>query len=208
MKTIAAFLAMIGLLAGASQAQSASGQATAASVTTPATGSQTFARAALPAGGGMNTAGIDVAAVTNVLGAEGLKSITTGQADDALVSATATAEATDVNLLDGLIRAKVVFALATSSTDGTTASSESDGSTLLGLEVNGVSYNDGAPAPNTRITLPGVGYVMLNEQLAGGDGVRSSELTVNMVHVYLTDPVSGATTGEIVVGSARSGASR
>ena len=208
MKTMAAFLALIGLWAGAARAQNAGGQATAASINTAASGPQTFARAALPANGGMSSAGLDAATVANSLGAEGLKSITTGQADDELVSATSTAEATDINLLNGLITAKVVFALATSYTDGTTARSESDGSTLVGLMVNGISYDDGVPAPNTRITLPGVGHVILNEQVTGGDGMRSTELSVNMIHVYLTDPVSGAATGEIVVGSARSSATR
>ena len=96
--------------------------------------------------------------------------------------------------------------MATSYADGVTATSESDGSALVGLVVNGVSYADVPPDPNTQVDLPGVGYVVLNEQLSDGDGVHNTSLTVNMIHVYLTDP-TGAPAGDIVIGTARSGAS-
>lgn len=184
--------------------QSVAGQATAARVTTAAAGSQTFAGATLPQAGGMEQAEVDTAGVANTLGAAGLTSITTGQIDEGLVSVTATAEAADVNILNGLIAAKGVLALATSYANETQAAAESDGSTLLSLVIAGVPYADGAPDPNTRVDLPGVGYVVLNEQIASGDGVRSAGLTVNMIHVYLIDPVTGVSTGEIVVAAATS----
>ncbi|HEV2672813.1 MAG TPA: choice-of-anchor P family protein [Gemmatimonadales bacterium] len=187
--------------------QSVLGQGTAASVRTPTTGSQTFASATLPSGGGMNNADVDAASLANALGASDLTSITTGQIDETLVSATTSAQATGVTILNGLITAKAVLALATSYANGTAAVSESNGSTLLGLVVNGVWYGDGAPAPNTRLDLPGVGYVVLNEQISSGDGVHDTGLTVNMIHVYLTDPVTGASIGDIVLGGAQSGAS-
>ena len=206
-----ALIATIGVLsvvpAGA-RAQGATGRATAAMVNTPATGSQTFAGATLPAAGGMTSADADAATVPNLLGADGLRSIATGQLDDSLASVTASAETGNLNVLNGLITAKAVVALATSYATGASASSEANGSTLLALVVNGVAYDDGAPTPNTRINLPGVGYVLLNEQIAQGDGIHSSALTVNMIHVYLTDALTGSTTGEIIVGSAQSSASR
>jgi hypothetical protein len=117
---------------------------------------------------------------------------------------TTSAEAADVNILNGLIAAKAVAALATSYANGTTAQSESDGSTLLNLVIAGVSYTDGAPAANTHVELPGVGYIVLNEQISSGDGVHSTGLTVNMIHVYLVDPLTGASSGEIVVATATS----
>ena len=147
---------------------------------------------------------IDNAGVPNTLGAAGLTSITTGQIDQGLVSVTATAEAAEVNILNGLIAAKSVLALATSYANGTTAASESNGSTLLNLVIAGVSYADGAPAPNTRVPLPGVGYVVLNEQISSGDRVHSTSLTVKMIHVYLVNSLTGASAGEIVVGAATS----
>ena len=205
---IRALVVLLGVMAVATAAaQTTTGQATAAIVNTPASGSQIFAAAALPAMGGMNSADADAANVANLLGADGLRSIATGQVDDSLTSVTATAETANLNVLDGLITAKAVVALATSYANGRTAASEANGSTLVGLTVNGVSYADGAPAPNTRIDLPGVGYAVLNEQAAQGDGVHSSALKVNMIHVYLTDALTGAAAGEIIVGSAQSAAS-
>src|SRR2546421_679538 len=94
--------------------------------------------------------------------------------------------------------------LATGTQQG--AGSEAGGSMLLGVVVNGVplAADDATPAPNTRTDLPGVGYVVLNEQTVTGDGVHSSSMTVNMIHVYVRDALTGVTTGEIVVGSAQS----
>jgi hypothetical protein len=190
--------------AGTAWGQSVAGQAMAARVNTAAAGSQTFAGATLPPGGGMEHADVDNATVANTFGAAGLTSITTGQIDQALVTVTASAEAADVNILNGLVTAKAVLALATSYANGTTAASESNGSTLLNLVIAGLSYADGAPAADTRVELPGVGYVVLNEQISNGDGVHSTSLTVNMIHVYLVDPLTRAPVGEIVVGAATS----
>ena len=189
---------------GSTWGQSVAGRGVAARLNTPATGTQVFARAVLPAGGGMVHAELDTVGAANTLGAAGLTSIVTGQVDQALVSVTATAEAADVDILNGLITAKSVLALATSYANGTSAWSEAEGSTLLSLVIAGTAYPDGAPAPNTRVDLPGVGYAVLNEQIARGDGLQSAGLTVNMIHVYLLDPVSGAAAGEIVVGAATS----
>jgi len=91
-------------------------------------------------------------------------------------------------------------------------------STLTNLAIAGVGSlaGDQPVAPNTNISLPGVGYVVLNEQIPSGDGVSSSGLTVNMIHVYLQSVIGGVCTplgclpgtvtktGEIIVGSASS----
>ena len=190
----------------AAQSGTVSGRGAAAVVTTTA-GAQQFAVAALPDAGGMADSELASVAVPSTLSAEGLASITTGQLDQTLVSATTTAEAANVNVLNGLITAKAVLAVATSYANGATATSESNGSTLLGLVVGSLSYGDVSPAPNTQVSLPGVGYVVLNEQVPTGDGVHATGLTVNMIHVYLTDPVFGTPAGEIVIGAATSAAS-
>jgi len=179
----------------------------AAAVVTTTMGAQQFAVAALPSFGGMVDSEQASVAVANTLSASGLASIATGQVDQTLVSATTTAEAANVTILDGLITAQAVLAVATSYANGVAATSESNGSTLLGLVVNGVSYGDVAPAANTQLTLPGVGQVVFNEQIPSGDGVHNAALTVNMIHVYLTDPVLGTPAGDIVVGAATSAAS-
>jgi hypothetical protein len=100
-----------------------------------------------------------------------------------------------VSILNGLITADGVVAMA-SSTGG---DSNAAGSSLANLVVNGVQMSD--PAPNTRVELAGVGYAILNEQVTTSNGI-----TVNMIHVVLQQRVLAGyvTTGEIVVGSASS----
>ena len=203
-----AVMSAVALAPARSTAQSGtlSARGVAATVTT-AMGPQQFASALLPGSGGMVDSALPSVAVPSTLSAEGLASITSGQLDQALVSATTTAEAAKVSVLDGLITADAVLAVATSYANGVVATSEASGSALVGLVVNGLSYGDAPPAPNTRLDLPGVGYVVLNERIRTGDGVHSTGLMVNMIHVYLIDPNLGTVTGEIVVGSAQSAAS-
>src|SRR5438128_1756722 len=123
------------------QSGSVSGQGAAAAVTTTS-GAQQFAIAALPSSGGMADSELATVAVPSTLSAAGLASITTGQLDQTLVSATTTAEAADVNVLNGLITAQAVLAVATSYANGVGAASESDGSTLVGLVGKGGSSRD------------------------------------------------------------------
>jgi hypothetical protein len=108
-----------------------------------------------------------------------------------------------VNILNGLITADEVVANVMSSASQSGAFSDAAGSTFTNLTVAGRSLSgDQAVAPNTNVSLPGVGYVVLNEQIPSGDGVTSSGLTVNMIHVYLQSLLGSA--GEIIVGSATS----
>ena len=197
--------AMSGLMPAAArgaQTPYVSGQGYAAAVNL-ATGTQQFAGAALPPEGGMVDAGVDAAAVTSTLTASTLNSITTGMADSAVGSAQTSAEAADVSILNGLITARQVLGVAASYVNQQAAGSGADGSALVDVVVNGVPLA-GTPPPNTRIDLAGVGYVVLNEQTPTGNGVTTSGISVNMIHVVLRDALTGLTTGEIVVGSATS----
>ena len=188
--------------ARAAQTPIVSGQGYAA-VVNLASGTQPFASATLPAEGGMIAADLDAAAVASTLSANTLNSITTGMADSAVGSAQTSAEAADVSILNGLITARQVLGVAASYVNQQAAGSGADGSALLDVVVNGVSFA-ATPPPNTRIDLAGVGYVVLNEQTPTGNGVTTSGISVNMIHVVLRNALTGLTTGEIVVGSATS----
>ena len=205
---LAAIGAMSGLMPaaarGAAQTPYVSGQGYAA-VVNLATGTQQFAGAALPPEGGMVDADVDAAAVASTLTASTLNSITTGMADSAVGSAQTSAEAADVSILNGLITARQVLGVAASYVNQQAAGSGADGSALVDVVVNGVPLA-GTPPPNTRIELAGVGYVVLNEQTPTGNGVTTSGISVNMIHVVLQNALTGLTTGEIVVGSATSAA--
>lgn len=195
-------------------AQSISGQGYGA-VVTLATGTQQFASAALPVEGGMVNASVDNAGVTTFLNSNGLHSITSGMADYPVSSAQTTAGAADVSILNGLITARQVLGVASSYVNQGGAASEATGSMLADLVVNGVPVGtDALSPPNTRLALPGVGYVVLNEQTLSGNGVTTSGITVNMIHVVLQTVIPGGLlggkivlhTGDIVVGSASSSA--
>ena len=165
-----------------------------------ATVNQTVASAVLPAGEMLAQNQVSDATVGGLVSAQNIFSIVNGggtDGSDAVSSATLGA----VNVLNGLITADGVVAMATSTIGDVNA----EGSSLANLVVNGVQVDN--PAPNTQMSLPGVGYVVLNEQLPTSGGI-----TVNMIHVVLQQAVLGLlgnvigyrTTGNIIVGSASS----
>src|SRR5439155_514142 len=77
------------------------------------------------------------------------------------------------------------------------------GTQFTGLSVAGVPVG-GTQAPNTKITLPGVGYVVLNQQTSS-IGAVSANMTVIGIHVVvtITTPLADAGT-QIYVGYATS----
>jgi hypothetical protein len=215
---LAALGLVVGLVAGlaaAGSAQSVGGQAYSTYVNTPLGSSGQSPLAVLPAVSGTDGAEADAeGSALNVAGAlsgDFLNSITSGQIGPAEAGAQSTSSAASVNILSGLITADEVVANVTSSAGQSGALSDAAGSTFTNLTVAGQSFSgDQAVAPNTNVSLPGVGYVVLNEQIPTGDGVTSSGLTVNMIHVYLQNFVAGIPTpaGEIIVGSATSSVGR
>src|SRR5216110_722812 len=214
----------VGLTAGfavAGAAQSVSGKAYSTYVNTPLGSSGYSPLAVLPPVSGTDGAEADAAGsalnVAGALSSDFLNSITSGELGTTESGAQSTASAASVNILNGLITADEVVANVMSSVIQDGAFSNADGSTFTNLTVAGQSLSgDQAVAPNTNVSLPGVGYVVLNEQIPTGDGVTSSGLTVNMIHVYLQSLTGGGctilgclpgvltTAGEIIVGSATS----
>ena len=199
---------MAGTVAG--QMRSTTAQAFGVSVNTP-TVNQTSPYAVLPVGGGLAEDHGQTVAVPDLVTAQDAFAIVTGDADPTYGSnAVSSATLGAVNLLNGLITTDGVVAIATSTLGDGLAASDAEGSSLANLIVNGTAVSD--PAPNTRIDLPDVGYVLLNEQRVTGDGVTTSGITVNMIHVVLQQPILGLlgqvigyqTVGNIIVGSATS----
>ena len=190
----------MGLINGALHAQTAvSGQALGVAVRTLATNLQS-GQVTLPAGGGFVSADVDALAAPEI-SVNALTTTTSGMTDVQASTAQSTAHLENVNVLNGLITAETVIA-ATSSWVSGPAGRNALGSSFTNLRVNGVSLGSGdyLPTPNTRVDLPGVGYAVLNEQVASG----ASGITVNMIHVVLRDALTGLTTGEIIVASASS----
>ena len=197
-------LAAIGLLVGATSAHSnsVSGEAFGISVNAAGVTVGPTPHVVLPPDGGMVSDQLLNISVPNAAASTTLGVVTTGSIGPNTASAQSSASVENVNLLNGLVTSRIVVAMSSSTADGSTATSTSEGSTLIGLSINGSPPTDVTPPPNTRISLPGV-TVILNEQIASGDGVHTSALTVNMIHVVLNDP-TGAITGDIIVASAHS----
>ena len=193
---IALFLSLIwlpGVALGQMQ-RTATAQAFGVSVNT-ATVNQKTPSAVAPAEGGMvqNDAGeVSIPALVTV---QNVYAVASGWSDDGYSDAVSTTSLGSVNILNGLITANGVVAIATTTAEG----SDAYGSSLANLVVNGVAVS--APEPNSRVNLPGVGYVVLNEQISTGSGI-----TVNMIHVVLqrTGLLGTQTLGDIIVGSASS----
>ncbi len=120
--------------------------------------------------------------------------------------AQAEADTTTINLLGGLITAQEIKAVSTTTLDNSGNFQVSGaGSNFNHLVVLGQVYN-GTVAPNTRINIPLLGYVVLNEQTSS-IGSANATMTVNMVHVHVTGiNLLGLQTGtEIIVSDATSG---
>ena len=185
---------------GSLAAQGAQASAFGVAVRT-ATINQTAPSAVLPTDGTLAQSQASDVTVGTWVTAQDAFATATGATDDALSDAVSSATLGTVSILDGLITADGVVAMASSTIDNSNA----EGSSLANLVVNGTQVSD--PEPNTRLDLPGVGYVVLNEQIGTAGG-----MTVNMIHVVLQEPVLDLlgvvtgyrTTGNIIVGSASS----
>jgi len=108
-----------------------------------------------------------------------------------------------VNLFSGMVRARQVVAVSATSRDDAGFHTSPAGSGLVDLVVAGVPIFL-APGPNTRLALPGIGTVVLNEQTRETSSTAAA-LTVNMIHVSVTLPNPFVPVGtDLVVGHARS----
>ncbi len=96
-----------------------------------------------------------------------------------------TSKVQSVNLLGGLVTAGSVQAEASSTATVAGATSTGQGSMFTALHVASLPVSL-TPAPNTRLTLPKVGFVVLNEQLGPVNGTKASTITVNMIDIQVT----------------------
>lgn len=165
----------------------------------------------LPPGGANTVASVSAGAVGAALTTGTVVNSTADTSSATLAVATSSSTVNNVNALTGLagagaaIAATTIRSVASSNSTGVTASSSPAGTTFQNLMISGVAQ--GNVAANTRVTLPGIGYVIINEQLPTGNGTTTSGLTVNGLHIFVTTAALGLPVGaEIIVASATSGA--
>jgi len=200
--SLSAGVFLLGIMTGTAPAwaNSVSGEAFGVSVDLGVVVVPKTPRVVLPPDGGMVRDQVLQINVPGTVVSRTLTVITSGAIGESSASAQSSATVEALDILSGRVTARLVVAMSSSTANGSTATSNAAGSTLVGLTVNGVSLGDVTPPPNTRIELPGVGTVILNEQIPGGDGVHTTALTVNMIHVVL----AGVVGGDIIVASAHS----
>jgi hypothetical protein len=114
----------------------------------------------------------------------------TATAEGGKISATesqarTTATIGSISLL-GLIGADGITSEATETATDKSVTASTAGTAFSGLTVAGVPLPVSMPA-NTKITLPLLGYVIVNEQTAPAAG-HAGALTVTGLHVYVTTP--------------------
>jgi hypothetical protein len=206
---IALILGVNAWVVSASRAAAArvSGEAYGVAVGAPAAPVAGSPFVVLPAEGGSlsdSSAGAGIGFGGIVGNADQLNSTSTGSPAVDGGSVTSTTTISLVELFAGIIRATDVQVVATSTQDGSRAFSSA--SVQFGsLIVAGLPYPN--PAPNERVDLPGIGFVVLNEQIPGGDGRTTSSMLVRAIRVVVTgtgvlDLPAGS---EVIAGSAASG---
>jgi hypothetical protein len=183
---VAIFVAVNVLTLGAPDSIAAvrvGGEAYGLAVGSPAVGAPGAAYVQLPPEGGSVSDSSPGAGygVGNAIGSTtGI--VTSSQGDlgtGVVISTTALA---DGELLGGVVRAHAVQIVATTS-GGRPSATVTFGS----LIVAGIAYEN--PQPNTRIEVPGVGIVIVNEQLVGGDGRDVGAIIVRAVRLQTTEPL-------------------
>lgn len=190
------------ILATPAQAASVSGEAFGASVSAASATLAKTPDVAVDATKGVTTGELASVSVANILSTGTLETSASGVVAENSATTETRATVQSVNILGGAVKADLVVAMASSASNGKTAESNAAGSTFVNLVVNGKAIT-GPVAANTRISIPGVATVILNEQSTSGDGTDTSGITVNMIHVQLLS-LLGLTVGDVVVASASS----
>jgi hypothetical protein len=98
-----------------------------------------------------------------------------------------TSQVAGLNAFDGAITADAIKAVANTSANATSIQSNSNGSRFVNLRIADKAISADV-APNTRVNLPGVGYVLLKKVKEGGNGQGLGTITVEMLTVVVTKP--------------------
>lgn len=134
-------------------------------------------------GGQTNTNGIASLRVPKILSLANGATTAVGGMSNSTAAVTTTSTVQNVNLLNGMIQADAVTAKAKSTFTAGVGTSATNGSGFTNLRVNGKPVV--TVQANTKIDLPGIGYVLLYEvkQSASAAGASTS---VNMIHIFVS----------------------
>jgi len=203
--------------------QTVSGHAFVASAATdPSSLPVTVGFVSIPPNGGLDRQSLESVSISGAVSAGASQSESSGALNTDTSTASSFAQASGVCLLPGAtgcgISATLVKSESNSAATGSGASSNANGTQLAGLVVLGTPLS-AAPPPNTVIELPGIGFVILNEQFCDNQGTLANNcsdgtvlghagLTVRAIHLVVTAPDNplGLRTGEVIVAESHSDA--
>ena len=139
---------------------------------------------ALPQDGGFVSEEAVAVQIPEVLTSGTLSTMTAGSINESTGAATSTsiAQVEGLSLL-GLVSADLLTAVCTATANANGASADTNGTSVLNLNVFGHRF-DVVPPPNTEIPLL-LGKAVLNEQTPIVEGGTVVGLSVTLVHVYL-----------------------
>lgn len=171
--------------------------------------------AGIPTSGGsdyQSAADVSVDDTGGLVDADAAESSSTGTVTTLGASATSYAQAANVCVIAPtmpgcVVSATLVRSQSSSSASGTGRSSNATGTTLQNVTVAGSTVPIPLdPAPNTVIPLPGIGTLVLNEQIPDAPETGHTGLTVRALHLTLLDPAAGPLGAEVIVAEAHSDA--
>jgi hypothetical protein len=194
----------------------------AGAATNPSSLPTTLGFVNIPPNGGDDRQYLDSVSISGALSAGASQSESSGALTTGGDTASSFAQASGVCLLPSAtgcgISATLVKSESNSAASGSGASSNANGTQMAGLVVLGLPVST-APPPNTVIELPGIGFVILNEQFCDNQGTLANNcsdgtvfghagLTVRAIHVAVTAPDNplGLKTGEVIVAESHSDA--
>lgn len=175
-----------------------------------------FPHVTLPPSGGFDSETVAALNLLDIVNSSTLSNSTAGGVGSKKAGSATVSVVENLNVL-GLIKADLLGSYCSSFADNENAGSEAS-SSLVGLKILGKAISVTTP-PNTRIdllvksggllsSLVKVGSVIINEQITTGDNLKSSSITNNALHVYITNPkilsllIGKVVSGDIVVSSA------
>ena len=158
------------------------------------------AGALIGCGGGTTQSNIANSSQPNVGSTGVINDTASGRITSSGTTATSQANVANINLLNGLIHGSQVTATANSAWNGRGSGSAS--TILTNMMIAGVPLSR-SPSPNTRITIPVLGYVVVNEQSSHVSSSGAVE-SVNGIHIYVTqtNQLGLAVGTQIIVGHA------
>jgi hypothetical protein len=99
------------------------------------------------------------------------------------IIARTSAQVNGINFLSGLVTTGTIVAVAQDIVTGGKRASSTGGSVVKGLRIAGLPLGD-VTKPNRRLALPGIGYIVVNEQNDTPTGQEST--FANGLHIHVT----------------------